>query len=95
MAGRIDRSSQSGPENGLMRRHRRGESLSGRPRVDSGSYGGYGYDSGGKSKADYSNMKTQSDAKLSVDLDTRWQALESSAKAAGLGSFRRIAASKP
>ena len=43
---------------------------------NSGSYGGYGYYGGGSRVNDYETIKKQSDAKMSVDLDARWQAME-------------------
>jgi hypothetical protein len=44
----------------------------------SGSYGGYDSYAGGSRAYDQSVIKKQSDAMMSVDLDTRWQAVESS-----------------
>ncbi|WP_406697351.1 hypothetical protein V5E97_00750 [Singulisphaera sp. Ch08] len=44
----------------------------------SGSYGGYGTYSTNSRAYDQSVIKKQSDAMMSVDLDTRWQALETS-----------------
>jgi hypothetical protein len=43
-----------------------------------GFYGGYGYYSGSDKSYDQSVIKKQSDAMMSVDLDKRWQALETS-----------------
>jgi hypothetical protein len=43
-----------------------------------GSYGGYGAYAGNSRRYDQTVIKRQSDAKMSVDLDTRWQALETS-----------------